>query len=131
MGTSIECREPFLDQRLIAGLGTLDDKWMSTGKKGKFILKTTMEDKLPKEIIDFRKIGLSAPWGSYLLRFPRFVDELDNFAKSPIFEMPFLENIDGTKLVAEIRKENTKILPYFMPLFMLHKWQKNYYNKFV
>ncbi len=131
MGTSIECREPFLDQRLVAGLGTLDDKWMFTGKKGKFILKTTMEDKLPKEIIDFRKIGLSAPWGSYLLSFPRFNDELENFAKSDIFNMPFFENIDGKKIVAEIRKGNTKILPYAMPLFMLHKWQKHYLNKFV
>ncbi|MDI1317272.1 asparagine synthase (glutamine-hydrolyzing) [Flavobacterium sp.] len=131
MGTSIECREPFLDQRLIAGLGTLDDKWMFSGKKGKFILKTTMENRLPKEILDFRKIGLSAPWGSYLLSFPRFIDELDHFAKSPIFEIPMLENLDGQKLVAEVRKGNTKILPYFMPLFMLHKWQKNYYNKFV
>lgn len=131
MGTSIECREPFLDQRLIAGLGTLDDKWMFTGKKGKFILKTTMENRLPKEIVDFRKIGLSAPWGSYLLKFPRFKDELDGFAKSEIFEMPFLENIDGNKLIAEIRKGNTKILPYFMPIFMLYQWQKNYYNKFV
>ena len=131
MGTSIECREPFLDQRLIAGLGTLDDKWMFTGKKGKFILKTTMENRLPKEIVDFRKIGLSAPWGSYLLKFPKFVDELDNFAKSEIFQLPFLENTDGAKLVAEIRKGNTKILPYFMPIFMLHEWQKNYFNKFV
>jgi asparagine synthase (glutamine-hydrolysing) len=131
MGTSIECREPFLDQRLVAGLGTLDDKWMFTGKKGKFILKTTMEDKLPKEIVDFRKIGLSAPWGSYLLKFPRFIDELENFAKSDIFNLPMMENIDGQKLVTEIRKGNTKILPYVMPLFMLHKWQKHYYNKFI
>jgi asparagine synthase (glutamine-hydrolysing) len=131
MGTSIECREPFLDQRLIAGLGTLDDKWLFKGKKGKFILKNTMEDKLSNEILNFRKIGLSAPWGSYLLRFPKFVDELDNFAKSEIFEMPFLENIDGNKLVTEIRKGNTKILPYFMPIFMLHKWHKNYFKLFV
>ena len=131
MGTSIECREPFLDQRLIAGLGTLDDKWLFKGKKGKFILKTTMEDKLSQEILNFRKIGLSAPWGSYLLSFPRFIDELDNFAKSEIFEMPFLENIDGDKLVTEIRKGNTKILPYFMPIFMLHKWYKNYFKLFV
>ena len=131
MGASIECREPFLDNRLIAGLGTLDDKWFFTGKKGKFILKTTMEDKLPKEIIDFKKIGLSAPWGSYLLNFPRFIDELENFATSTIFNMPILENIDGKKLVAEVRKGNTRILPYVMPLFMLHKWQKHYYTKFV
>lgn len=131
MGTSIECREPFLDQRLIAGLGTLDDKWMFTGKKGKFILKNTMETRLPKEIIEFRKVGLSAPWGSYLLSFPRFHDELESFAKSDIFNMPFMDNLNGPKIVAEIRKGNTKILPYAMPLFMLHKWQKNYYNKFV
>jgi asparagine synthase (glutamine-hydrolysing) len=45
--------------------------------------------------------------------------------------MPMLENIDGKKLVAEVRKGNTKILPYIMPLFMLHKWQKHYYTKFV
>jgi asparagine synthase (glutamine-hydrolysing) len=131
MGTSIECREPFLDQRLIAGLGTLDNKWMFTGKKGKFILKSTMENKLPKEILDFRKIGLSAPWRSYLLSFPKFKDELENFATSDIFNMPILENIDGRKLVTEIQKGNTKILPYVLPLFMLHKWQKNYYTKFV
>jgi asparagine synthase (glutamine-hydrolysing) len=131
MGTSIECREPFLDQRLIAGLGTLEDHWLFTGKKGKFILKTTMENKLPKDVIDFRKIGLSAPWGNYLLQFPRFIDELDHFIKSPIFEMPFLENINSKALVDEVRKGNTKILPYFMPIFMLHNWQKNYYNKFV
>jgi len=131
MGTSIECREPFLDQRLIAGLGTLKDDWLFTGKKGKFILKNTMENRLPKEIIDFRKIGLSAPWGSYLLQFPSFIDELDHFVKSPIFEMPFLENINSKTLVAEVKNGNTKILPYFMPIFMLHNWQKNYYNKFV
>ena len=90
-----------------------------------------MENRLPKEIIDFRKIGLSAPWGSYLLQFPSFIDELDHFVKSPIFEMPYLENINSKTLVAEVKNGNTKILPYFMPIFMLHNWQKNYYNKFV
>ena len=131
MGTSIECREPFLDYRLIAGLGTLDDKWLFTGKKGKFILKDTMKTKLPEEIINFRKIGLSAPWNSYLLEYPAFRQELDTFAQSPIFEMPFLENLDGKKMVAELRQGNTKLVPYIMPIFMLHIWYKNYFKKFV
>ena len=104
---------------------------MFTGKKGKFILKTTMETKLPKEIVEFRKVGLSAPWGSYLTSFPRFADELNSFAKSDIFNLPFMENLNGPKIVSEIRRGNTKILPYVMPLFMLHEWQKNYCNKFV
>lgn len=131
MGASIECREPFLDQRLIAGLGTLKDEWFFTGKKGKFILKNTMEDKLPSEILNFKKIGLSTPWGNYFLEHPKFIEELDNFAKSDIFHFSFLENINGTKLAQEIRKGNKQILPFIMPLFMLHKWQKNYFKSFV
>ena len=131
MGASIECREPFLDQRLIAGLGTLDDKWLFSGKKGKYILKTTMENKLPQEILNFKKIGLSAPWESYLSANNKFRDELQNFAKSEIFNMPFLENLNGKKLVEQIEKGDKKIIPYIMPLFMLHIWQKNYFEKFV
>jgi asparagine synthase (glutamine-hydrolysing) len=131
MGSSIECREPFLDYRLIAGLGSLEDKWLFTGKKGKFILKTTMENKLPKEIIDFKKVGLSAPWYNYLTKYPAFKEELNDFAISPIFEMHFLENLDGKKLVTELRNGNTKLMPYIMPIFMLHIWYKNYFKKFV
>lgn len=131
MGTSIECREPFLDQRLVAGLGTLDDKWFFTGKKGKFILKSTMENKLPQDIINFKKVGLSAPWGNYLLKHPRFIAELDAFTKSDIFELPFLENLNPERIVKELRSGNTKILPYFMPIFMLYKWHKNYFKKLV
>ena len=131
MGASIECREPFLDQRLIAGLGTLDDKWLFAGKKGKYILKTTMENKLPQEILNFRKIGLSAPWDNYLLTNNKFKSELQDFAKSEIFNMPFLENLNGKKIVAQIEKGDKKIIPYIMPLFMLHIWQKKYFQKFV
>ncbi|MGL2966266.1 asparagine synthase (glutamine-hydrolyzing) [Flavobacterium sp. XGLA_31] len=131
MGTSIECREPFLDYRLIAGLGTLDDKWFFTGKKGKFILKDTMRSKLPEEVINFRKIGLSAPWNTYLLDYPAFQEELESFTVSPIFDMPFLENLDGKKLVTELRQGNSKLMPYIMPIFMLHIWYKNYFKKFV
>jgi len=131
MGSSIECREPFLDYRLIAGLGTLEDHWFFKGKKGKFILKETMKNKLPKEVLKFRKIGLSVPWYNYLIDYPAFKVELDAFATSPIFEMNFLENLDGKKLVAELRKGNIKLMPYIMPIFMLHIWYKNYFKKFV
>jgi asparagine synthase (glutamine-hydrolysing) len=131
MGTSIECREPYLDYRLIAGLGTLNDDWLFKGKKGKFILKETMKNILPAEIINFRKIGLSAPWYNYLTKYPIFKEELNQFATSPIFEMEFLEHLDGKKLVAEFNQGNFKLMPYIMPIFMLHIWYKNYFKKFV
>ncbi|ELI6454108.1 Asparagine synthetase [Flavobacterium psychrophilum] len=131
MGASIECREPFLDQRLVAGLGTLDDNWLFSGKKGKYILKNTMQDKLPQDILNFKKIGLSVPWENQLLSNDKFKEELRNFAKSEIFSMPFLENLNGKKIVEQIEKGDKKIIPYIMPLFMLHIWQKKYFQKFI
>lgn len=130
MGASIECREPFLDQRLIAGLGSLDDKWLFTGKKGKFILKTAMEQRLPEAILKFKKVGLSAPWGDYLVKSPAFKDELESFSKSEIFKMPYLENINSAKLIKNLQQGDTRMVSYIMPLFMMHIWMKSYTTKF-
>jgi asparagine synthase (glutamine-hydrolysing) len=130
MGASIECREPFLDPRLITGLGSLEDKWLFTGKKGKFILKSAMQDRLPASILNFKKIGLSAPWGDYLTKSPAFREELASFSKSDLFEMPYFENIRIQKLITTLQKGDTRMIPYIMPLFMMHIWIKSYANKF-
>lgn len=130
MGASIECREPFLDQRLITGLGSLDDKWLFTGKKGKFILKSAMENRLPEAILKFKKVGLSAPWGDYLIKSHAFKDELESFSKSDIFKMPYFENINSTKLIQNLQKGDTRMVSYIMPLFMMHIWMKSYATQF-
>ncbi|WP_426091621.1 asparagine synthase (glutamine-hydrolyzing) [Flavobacterium sp. DSR3-2] len=130
MGASIECREPFLDPRLIIGLGSLDDKWLFSGKKGKFILKKAMEERLPNEILNFRKVGLSAPWGDYITKSPAFKDELDSFSKSDLFQIPYFEHINIQKLLLNLQKGDTRMTPYIMPLFMMHIWMKTYATKF-
>jgi asparagine synthase (glutamine-hydrolysing) len=130
MGASIECREPFLDQRLVVGLGSLDDKWLFTGKKWKYILKSAMKNRLPEEILKFKKVGLSVPWGDYLIKSPEFISELESFSKSDLFKMPYFEHIDAQKLVKNFKKGEIKLIPYIMPLFMMHIWQKTYTNKF-
>ena len=130
MGASIECREPFLDQRLITGLGSLEDKWLFAGKKWKFILKSAMKERLPEEILKFKKVGLSVPWGDYLVKSPEFIAELESFSKSDLFRMPYFEHINAHKLVENLRKGDNKMIPYIMPLFMMHIWQKTYLNKF-
>ncbi|RKS13451.1 asparagine synthase (glutamine-hydrolyzing) [Flavobacterium sp. 120] len=130
MGASIECREPFLDPRLIVGLGSLEDKWLFTGKKWKFILKKAMEERLPDEILKFRKVGLSAPWGDYITKSPAFKDELESFSKSDLFQIPYFEHINIQKLVQNLQKGETTMTPYIMPLFMMHIWMKTYATKF-
>ena len=130
MGASIECREPFLDPRLIVGLGSLEDKWLFTGKKWKFILKSAMEKRLPDEILKFRKVGLSVPWGDYIINSPAFKDELETFSKSDLFQMPYFEHINIQKMVQNLQKGNRTMTPYIMPLFMMHIWMKTYATKF-
>lgn len=130
MGASIECREPFLDQRLISGLGSLDDKWLFKGKKGKFILKSAMQERLPEEILKFRKVGLSTPWGDYLTKTPAFKEELESFSRSDMFQMPYFENINIQKLIHNLQQGDTRMVSYIMPLFMMHIWMKYYVEKF-
>ncbi|WP_291097567.1 MULTISPECIES: asparagine synthase (glutamine-hydrolyzing) [unclassified Flavobacterium] len=130
MGASIECREPFLDQRLVTGLGSLENKWLFAGKKWKFILKSAMKERLPEEILKFKKVGLSVPWGDYLIKSPGFIEELESFSKSDLFKMHYFEHINANKLVQNLRKGDTKMIPYIMPLFMMHIWLKTYANKF-
>ncbi|MGK4569180.1 asparagine synthase (glutamine-hydrolyzing) [Flavobacterium sp. 3HN19-14] len=131
MGASIECREPFLDPRLVIGLGSLDDKWLFKGKKGKYVLKTAMENRLPQEILNFRKIGLSAPWGDYITKSEAFADELQSFSKSDLFRMPYFENINIGKLIQHLQSGDNKMTSYIMPLFTMHIWLKNYVENFT
>lgn len=130
MGASIECREPFLDPRLIVGLGSLEDKWLFTGKKGKFILKSSMQKRLPDEILNFKKVGLSAPWGDYITKSPAFKEELESFSKSDLFQIPYFEHINIQKLIQNLQKGDTRMTSYIMPLFMMHIWMKTYATKF-
>lgn len=130
MGASIECREPFLDQRLLIGLGSLDDKWLFKGKKWKYILKSAMKNRLPEEILKFKKVGLSVPWGDYLLKSPEFMHEIESFSKSDLFLLPYFEHIDAKKLVLDLQKGDLRMISYIMPLFMMHIWLKTYTIQF-
>jgi asparagine synthase (glutamine-hydrolysing) len=89
-----------------------------------------MAARLPDEILKFKKVGLSVPWGDYLIKSPEFIDEIESFAKSDLFKMEYFESIDAQKLVANFKKGDTKLIPYLMPLFMMHIWQKTYATQF-
>lgn len=130
MGASIECREPFLDPRLVIGLGSLEDRWLFSGTKSKYILKTAMAERLPDQILKFKKVGLSAPWGDYVTKSPAFKEELESFIKSDIFQIPYLEHIDIKKLVKNLKNGDNRMTVYIMPLFSLHIWMKTYTTKF-
>lgn len=98
MAASVECRVPFLDYRLIEGLGTLSDEWLFTGKKSKYILKKSYEDVMPKYIQNFRKIGFSVPWINYIFKSEALNYQWNHMEESGVFKRGILNGIDFKQL---------------------------------
>jgi asparagine synthase (glutamine-hydrolysing) len=65
MGTSIECRVPFMDFRLVEGLAALPSSVLLTGRHSKQLLRDALGDRLPPALLTARKWGFTAPWTIY------------------------------------------------------------------
>ncbi len=66
MAHSLEVREPLMDHRLIEWLATLPNNLKIHGQEGKWLLKKTMEPKLPHDVLYRPKMGFSIPLASWL-----------------------------------------------------------------
>jgi asparagine synthase (glutamine-hydrolysing) len=66
MAASIESRVPFLDHTLVEFTATIPAKYATKGMAGKFILKSAVEDLLPKSIVYRQKMGFPTPWAYWL-----------------------------------------------------------------
>jgi asparagine synthase (glutamine-hydrolysing) len=66
MAASIESRVPFLDHTLVEFTASIPAKYATKGMAGKFILKSAVEDLLPKSIVYRQKMGFPTPWAYWL-----------------------------------------------------------------
>jgi asparagine synthase (glutamine-hydrolysing) len=66
MGASIECRVPFLDYRLVEGVGALDSRVLLAGHERKYLLRHAIAARLPAAVQTQRKWGFGVPWSGYL-----------------------------------------------------------------
>lgn len=127
MAAGIECREPFQDYRLIEGLGTLNKNWLTKGKKGKYILKKTMEPLLPDYITNFRKVGLSVPWIDLILKSDELRSQWNDFANQPQFNHDLLDQINIKPIIDGINKGNRTIYDSLvLQYFMYYIWSNSY-----
>jgi asparagine synthase (glutamine-hydrolysing) len=81
MAASIESRVPFLDHELVEFTASIPAKYDTRGLAGKFILKSAVEDLLPREIVYRQKMGFPTPW-AYWLRGPE-LDGLQQLLLEP------------------------------------------------
>ena len=66
MAVSLEAREPLLDHHLIAFAARLPEAMRVRGQTGKYLLKRSMEDRLPRDILYRPKQGFVTPIAQWL-----------------------------------------------------------------
>jgi asparagine synthase (glutamine-hydrolysing) len=128
MGASIECREPFMDYRLMEGIGTLADKFIFKGKKNKFLLTNTTAKTLPDYIKKFRKVGFSVPWNEYILQNEYFRNILENLEKCDLFKQGIFNRLDILSIKKEFI-ENGRHKPLIIQLIFLSIWHSTYFTR--
>lgn len=128
MGASIECREPFLDYRLVTGLFSLGTKYFSTSGKGKWLSMNTIGKKLPDFIQNHEKVGLAIPWAKYFIENPVFRDHLESMHKSPIFKSGWMTFLDIEKTVKEFKLDPITHYPLMRSLFFNSYWFKTQFE---
>ncbi|GJL54349.1 MAG: asparagine synthetase B [Nitrospirales bacterium] len=66
MATSLECRVPILDQRLVELAARMPSRYKIHGRHLKHILKVAFKGVLPDDILHRKKRGFGAPMGAWL-----------------------------------------------------------------
>ncbi len=66
MAHSLEVREPLMDHKLVEWLATLPSNLKMRGNESKYLLKKSMEPKLPDDVLYRPKMGFSVPLARWL-----------------------------------------------------------------
>lgn len=112
MANSLETRIPFLDHNLIEFVAQIPEKYKMKGSISKYILKKTMENILPNNILNRNKQG--------------FVIPLDVWFKNELKEM--VEDIFSNKLLNETGFFNTD---YILKIFNDHMMGRYNHRRFL
>ena len=81
MAASIESRVPFLDHKLAEFIAGLPDRVKLRGMTTKWLLRQSMQDRLPDAILSRKKMGFPVPIGRWLRTDWKHL--LDEFVLSP------------------------------------------------
>lgn len=124
MAASIECREPFLDYRLIEGIGSLPDKYFIRNGVGKTLLRESLGPALGHSILHGRKIGLSIPWKELVHSSEALRNEWEHFQESPVLKQGILARLNIDMVKKEYEKGDSTKEAMLRHLFMLAFWYK-------
>jgi asparagine synthase (glutamine-hydrolysing) len=125
MAASVEARVPLLDHRLVEFAATLPPNLKLRRLKRKFLLKQVAREFLPPEIVDRRKRGFPAPFGSWFRNGAReFVRDV--LAPATIVRRGLLDGAYVERLLAEHERRHADHAALIWGLVNLELWHRLY-----
>lgn len=124
MANTIEIRSPFLDYRLVEAAFTIPEKTKFDLFTGKKLLRNTLKDILPANILNRKKEGFGSPIANWLenqLKEPFFDIISSNSFKKLVSNTKEIENIYTEQL--QRKRDNSYRL---WAILMLALWQKRW-----
>lgn len=101
MAVSLEVRAPFLDHHLMELAGSMPSRFKLQGANGKHILKTTMENTLPHNVLYRRKQGFAVPLAQWFrkeikdMAYENIVDKSDGILDSKMLKKIWNQHQSG------------------------------------
>jgi len=122
MGASIECREPFLDYRLVEWTANLPTELFYEKGNGKAVLRRSMKKRLPKCILNHKKWGFGVPWNTYFRNNPFFLEKIQALANGKLItRLPYDKK--GEFAAHSFLKGNDNFLPLVRQYVFFDIWQ--------
>ena len=120
MATSVECRVPFLDHRLVEYCFSLNENELILDDKKKGLLKSRLTKHFSSDFLERKKEGFNAPTSDWVIKnFEKIINEFNNSPSSTLSKI-----INFKSLLKHIKTKN-KIESYsetIYSLYILNRW---------
>jgi asparagine synthase (glutamine-hydrolysing) len=125
MATSLEVRAPFLDTDFTEFVNALPSRWKLHGLTRKYILKKSLEKKLPREILYRKKKGFGIPLSKWIKEDLKSL-VLDVFSPNRIRGAGIFDAKAVTRLVDEHLAGTRDNRKQIWTLLMFEMWRERY-----
>jgi asparagine synthase (glutamine-hydrolysing) len=130
MRSSIECRVPFLDYRLVEGLASLPASEIFKNKEVKGLLRSALGNRLPPEILNAKKWGFAVPWMKYYRENPKYRDYLSSLSGHELINIHFNDASIIDDLIKKFLNGDDSNFPIINQLTNICLWYDISFNRF-
>ena len=125
MANSLEARVPFLDHKFVEFAATIPSQLRLHGKRTKYILKTSLKDELPLQIIERGKEGFSIPIKNWIKNEIKPI-MLDSLSEKNVREKGYFDPQFVNRLVDEHLQGKENHSHRIWALMVFHMWYDLY-----